>query len=149
MSKRKTEYRLFSKVETITPRDYLELQLNVGKDIKIILTPSACNAVDDGYPNGNKYPKIGYRKEWDQWVKELYEIECTGTSEWNSRNEACAIRWVQKMPGGFLSPREYIYFREYFHDEENKLIVITAREAEHPDFPPSKGLVSSRIKLVY
>jgi len=107
-----TEYRLFSKVETITPRDYLELQLNVD-----------------------------YRKEWDQWVKELYEIECTGTSEWNSRNEACAIRWVQKMPGGFLSPREYIYFREYFHDEENKLIVITAREVEHPEYPPSKGLV--------
>ena len=47
------------------------------------------------------------------------------------------------MPGGFLSPREYIYFREYFHDEDNKLIVITAREAEHPEYPPSKGLVSS------
>jgi len=107
-----TEYRLFSKVETITPRDYLELQLNVD-----------------------------YRKEWDQWVKELYLIECTGTSEWNSRNEACAIRWVQKMPGGFLSPREYIYFREFFHDEENKLIVLTAREADHPEYPPSKGLV--------
>ena len=50
------------------------------------------------------------------------------------------------MPGGFLSPREYIYFREYFHDEENKLIVITAREAEHPEYPPSKGLVST-IKI--
>ena len=77
MSKPKTEYRLFSKVETITPRDYLELQLNVGKDIKItgLLTPSTGNAVnDDGYPNGHKYPKKTTEKNGTNGLKSFMRL---------------------------------------------------------------------------
>ena len=77
MSKPKTEYRLFSKVETITPRDYLELQLNVGKDIKStgMLTPSTGNAVnDDGYPNGHKYPKKTTEKNGTNGLKSFMRL---------------------------------------------------------------------------
>ena len=77
MSKPKTEYRLFSKVETITPRDYLELQLNVGKDIKItgLLTPSTGNAVnDDGYPTGHKYPKKTTEKNGTNGLKSFMRL---------------------------------------------------------------------------
>jgi len=84
---------------------------------------------------------VDYRKEWDKWVKELYLIECTGSSDWNGREEACAIRWIQNMPG-FLTPREYIYLREIFHDKNNKLIILISRECNHKDYPINKKLVS-------
>ena len=77
MSKPKTEYRLFSKVETITPRDYLELQLNVGKDIKLNyqLTPPTGYAVnDDGYPNGHKYPKKTTEKNGTNGLKSFMRL---------------------------------------------------------------------------
>ena len=75
-------------------------------------------------------------------MKELYLIECTGPSEWNNSEEACAVRWVQNMPG-FLAPREYIYLREVFHDRENKIIVLVSRECDHADYPVNKKLVST------
>ena len=79
------------------------------------------------------------RKEWDTWVKELDVLECWEGNGESAAGESCAFRWVQKMPGGLLSPREYIYLREVFHDPENKTVTIIAREL--PGLEPDKKLV--------
>jgi len=80
---------------------------------------------------------IRLRKEWDTWVKELDLLDCSENGEIS--DESCVFRWVQKMPGGLLRAREYIYLREVFHDPKNKTVTIIAREL--PGLDPDKKLV--------
>lgn len=94
-----TEYRLVSRVDHLLASDFLEVQLN-----------------------------IKFRKDWDTWVKELTQLECEEGASRHGPGEACVYRWVQTMPGRLLYPREYIYLREVFHDPEEKLITILARD---------------------
>lgn len=102
-----TEYRLYSKVENIHWRDFLDVQID-------------CD----------------YRKEWDAWVKHLSALECENEKE-AEIGESCVYRWIQKMPGALLSPREYIYHREVFHYPEERTVVIAAKNVLGIDEVPN------------
>lgn len=95
------EYRLWSRVDHLSWKDFLQVQLNVE-----------------------------FRKEWDGYVKELAQLECDESSR---ADESCIFRWVQKMPGGLMYPREYIYLRDVFHDAESKTVTIIQRDI--PGYP--------------
>ena len=133
---RETEYRLFTNVNNISPRDYLELQTNV----ELRATWDTWVKVQDIHvlidQNFNHFPI--FLKIRDIKIVESLTPE---SAQWNGRDEGVVIRWVAKMPA-FLSAREYIYFREVFHNKDDKLIVIVARECDHPQFDQvEKGLV--------
>ena len=142
---RKTEYRLFTKVNNISPRDYLELQTNV----ELRATWDTWVQVKDRHPANIDRPKLIptifsleiFPILWKIRDIKIVESLTPESAQWNGRDEGVVIRWVAKMPA-FLSPREYIYFREVFHNKEDKLIVIVARECDHPQFEQvEKGLV--------
>ena len=142
---RETEYRLFTKVNNISPRDYLELQTNV----ELRATWDTWVQVKDRHPANIYSPKLiptifsleMFPILWKIRDIKIVESLTPESAQWNGRDEGVVIRWVAKMPA-FLSAREYIYFREVFHNKEDKLIVIVARECDHPQFEQvEKGLV--------
>ena len=142
---RETEYRLFTKVNNISPRDYLELQTNV----ELRATWDTWVQVKDRHPANIYRPKLiptifsleMFPILWKIRDIKIVESLTPESAQWNGRDEGVVIRWVAKMPA-FLSAREYIYFREVFHNKEDKLIVIVARECDHPQFEQvEKGLV--------
>lgn len=84
---------------------------------------------------------VELRATWDTWIKSIGIVDTLTDSSWNGHDEGVVIRWVQKMPA-FLSAREYIYIREVFHNRDEKLIAIVARECDHPDHVnQEKGVV--------
>ncbi|XP_072339984.1 phosphatidylcholine transfer protein [Scyliorhinus torazame] len=77
------------------------------------------------------YMDLEYRKQWDSYVKELYEQECDGQK---------VIYWEVKYPFP-LSNRDYVYRRER-HDLDvggRKIWVIVAKCV--PGLPAKSGII--------
>ncbi|XP_026942920.1 phosphatidylcholine transfer protein [Sagmatias obliquidens] len=82
------------------------------------------------------YMDLDYRKQWDQYVKELYEKECNGEA---------VVYWQVKYPFP-MSNRDYVYVRhrrELDH-EGQKIHVILAQSTSVPQFPEKSGVI--RVK---
>ncbi|XP_032354344.1 phosphatidylcholine transfer protein isoform X1 [Camelus ferus] len=82
------------------------------------------------------YMDLDYRKQWDQYVKELYEKECNGQA---------VVYWQVKYPFP-LSDRDYVYLRQRqeLDFEGQKVHVILAQSTSVPQFPEKSGVI--RVK---
>ncbi|XP_031323956.1 phosphatidylcholine transfer protein [Camelus dromedarius] len=82
------------------------------------------------------YMDLDYRKQWDQYVKELYEKECNGQA---------VVYWQVKYPFP-LSDRDYVYVRQRqeLDFEGQKVHVILAQSTSVPQFPEKSGVI--RVK---
>ncbi|XP_069785744.1 phosphatidylcholine transfer protein isoform X3 [Narcine bancroftii] len=79
------------------------------------------------------YMDLEYRKQWDSYVKELYELEHCGEK---------LIYWEVKYPF-LLSNRDYVYRRE-LHDLDingRKIWVISAKSKCVPGLPAKSGMI--------
>ncbi|XP_024613453.1 phosphatidylcholine transfer protein isoform X2 [Neophocaena asiaeorientalis asiaeorientalis] len=79
---------------------------------------------------------LDYRKQWDQYVKELYEKECNGEA---------VVYWEVKYPFP-MSNRDYVYVRQRreLDHEGQKIHVILAQSTSMPQFPEKSGVI--RVK---
>ncbi|XP_043946412.1 phosphatidylcholine transfer protein [Protopterus annectens] len=79
------------------------------------------------------YMDLEYRKQWDNYVKELCEKQC---------NETTLIYWEVKYPFP-LSNRDYVYIRERKDLEINgrKIWVILAKSIDVSECPEKSGIV--------
>lgn len=79
------------------------------------------------------YMDLEYRKQWDGYVKELYEKKC---------NETTVIYWEVKYPFP-MSNRDYVYIRERKDLEVNgrKILLILAKSITVPECPEKSGVV--------
>ncbi|XP_007462980.1 PREDICTED: phosphatidylcholine transfer protein-like [Lipotes vexillifer] len=82
------------------------------------------------------YMDLDYRKQWDQYVKELYEKECNGEA---------VVYWQVKYPFP-MSNRDYVYVRQQreLDHEGQKIHVILAQSTSVPQFPEKSGVI--RVK---
>ncbi|XP_061030904.1 phosphatidylcholine transfer protein isoform X1 [Eubalaena glacialis] len=82
------------------------------------------------------YMDLDYRKQWDQYVKELYEKECNGDA---------VVYWHIKYPFP-MSNRDYVYVRQRreLDHEGQKVHVILAQSTSMPQFPEKSGVI--RVK---
>ncbi|XDA80230.1 hypothetical protein R6Z07F_010203 [Ovis aries] len=82
------------------------------------------------------YMDLAYRKQWDQYVKELYEKE---------RNGETVVYWQVKYPFP-MSNRDYVYVRQRreLDFEGRKVHVILAQSTSEPQFPEKSGVI--RVK---
>ncbi|XP_007121215.1 phosphatidylcholine transfer protein isoform X2 [Physeter macrocephalus] len=82
------------------------------------------------------YMDLDYRKQWDQYVKELYEKECNGE---------VVVYWQVKYPFP-MSNRDYVYVRQRreLDHEGQKIHVILAQSTSMPQFPEKSGVI--RVK---
>ncbi|XP_066877594.1 phosphatidylcholine transfer protein [Kogia breviceps] len=82
------------------------------------------------------YMDLDYRKQWDQYVKELYEKECNGE---------VMVYWQVKYPFP-MSNRDYVYVRQRreLDHEGQKIHVILAQSTSVPQFPEKSGVI--RVK---
>ncbi|KAM5274829.1 phosphatidylcholine transfer protein [Ctenodactylus gundi] len=82
------------------------------------------------------YMDLDYRKQWDQYVKELYEVECSGVS---------AAYWEVKYPFP-MSNRDYVYIRQQreLDVEGRKIYVVLAQSTCLPQLPEKPGVI--RVK---
>ncbi|XP_036693363.1 phosphatidylcholine transfer protein isoform X2 [Balaenoptera musculus] len=82
------------------------------------------------------YVDLDYRKQWDQYVKELYEKECNGEA---------VVYWQVKYPFP-MSNRDYVYVRQRreLDHEGQKIHVILAQSTPVPQFPEKSGVI--RVK---
>ncbi|XP_045155615.1 phosphatidylcholine transfer protein isoform X2 [Echinops telfairi] len=80
---------------------------------------------------------LGYRKQWDQYVKELYEKDC-GDGE-------TVIYWEVKYPFP-MSNRDYVYVRERreLEVEGQKVLVVLARSTATPQCAEKSNVI--RVK---
>ncbi|XP_075417680.1 phosphatidylcholine transfer protein isoform X2 [Tenrec ecaudatus] len=83
------------------------------------------------------YMDLGYRKQWDQYVKELYQQDC-GDGE-------TVIYWEVKYPFP-MSNRDYVYLRERreLEVEGQKVLVVLARSTATPQCAEKSGVI--RVK---
>ncbi|MBZ3882742.1 Phosphatidylcholine transfer protein [Sciurus carolinensis] len=79
------------------------------------------------------YMDLDYRKQWDQYVKELYEKECNGET---------VMYWEVKYPFP-MSNRDYVYIRQRreLDVEGRKIHVVLARSTSEPQFPQRPGVI--------
>ncbi|XP_057573143.1 phosphatidylcholine transfer protein isoform X2 [Hippopotamus amphibius kiboko] len=79
------------------------------------------------------YMDLDYRKQWDQYIKELYEKECNGEA---------VVYWQVKYPFP-MSNRDYVYVRQRRElDHEGwKIHVILAQSTSVPQFPERSGVI--------
>nr|XP_020035103.1 phosphatidylcholine transfer protein isoform X3 [Castor canadensis] len=82
------------------------------------------------------YMDLDYRKQWDQYVKELYEKECSGET---------VVYWEVKYPFP-MSNRDYVYVRQRqdLDVEGRKIHVVLAQSISMPQFPEKSGVI--RVK---
>ncbi|XP_060059761.1 phosphatidylcholine transfer protein isoform X2 [Erinaceus europaeus] len=82
------------------------------------------------------YMDLNYRKQWDSYVKELYEEECDGKN---------VVYWEVNYPFP-MSNRDYVYIRDCreLDWEGQKVYVVLAKSVEVPQFPEKSGVV--RVK---
>ncbi|XP_017654907.1 phosphatidylcholine transfer protein isoform X3 [Nannospalax galili] len=82
------------------------------------------------------YMDLDYRKQWDQYVKELYEMECDGKM---------VAYWEVKYPFP-MSNRDYVYIRQRrdLDVEGRKIHVVLAQSISLPQFPEKSGVI--RVK---
>ncbi|XP_043439939.1 phosphatidylcholine transfer protein isoform X2 [Prionailurus bengalensis] len=79
------------------------------------------------------YMDLDYRKQWDQYVKELYEKECNGET---------VVYWEVKYPFP-MSNRDYIYIRQRqeLDMEGRKIHVVLAQSTSVPQFAERPGVI--------
>uniref|UniRef100_A0A8I3P1T8 Phosphatidylcholine transfer protein n=1 Tax=Canis lupus familiaris TaxID=9615 RepID=A0A8I3P1T8_CANLF len=79
------------------------------------------------------YMDLDYRKQWDQYVKELYEKECNGET---------VVYWQVKYPFP-MSNRDYIYIRQRrdLDLDGRKIHVILAQSTSVPQIAERSGVV--------
>lgn len=79
------------------------------------------------------YMDLDYRKQWDQYVKALYETKFEAGK---------AIYWEVKYPFP-LSSRDYVYIRERqdLNIDGRKIWVILAKSISLPDFTEKPGII--------
>ncbi|KAK1331346.1 hypothetical protein QTO34_009299 [Cnephaeus nilssonii] len=82
------------------------------------------------------YMDLDYRKQWDQYVKELYEKECNGET---------VVYWEVKYPFP-MSNRDYVYIRQRreLDVEGRKIYVVLAQSTSVPQFAERPGVI--RVK---
>lgn len=82
------------------------------------------------------YMDLDYRKQWDQYVKELYEKES---------DEQMVAYWEVKYPFP-LSNRDYVYTRQRrdLDVDGRKIYVVLAQSISAPQFPEKSGVI--RVK---
>ncbi|XP_004859844.1 phosphatidylcholine transfer protein isoform X3 [Heterocephalus glaber] len=79
------------------------------------------------------YMDLDYRKQWDQYVKEIYEKECNGET---------VTYWEMKYPFP-MSNRDYVYIRQRrdLNVEGRKIHVVLAQSISLPQFPEKSGVI--------
>ncbi|KAG7274895.1 hypothetical protein CRUP_018531 [Coryphaenoides rupestris] len=82
------------------------------------------------------YMDLGYRKQWDTYVRELQEKEF---------DDHTAIYWVVKYPFP-MSDRDYVYIRERkdFQVEGRTIYVVLARSSPNTPLAEKSGVI--RVK---
>ncbi|XP_035889600.1 phosphatidylcholine transfer protein isoform X2 [Phyllostomus discolor] len=82
------------------------------------------------------YMDLDYRKQWDQYVKELYEKECGGQT---------VVYWEVKYPFP-MSNRDYVYIRQQQELDVGgrKIYVVLAQSVSVPQFAERPGVI--RVK---
>nr|KAF6458043.1 phosphatidylcholine transfer protein [Rousettus aegyptiacus] len=82
------------------------------------------------------YMDLDYRKQWDQYVKELYEKECDGK---------IVVYWEVKYPFP-MSNRDYVYIRQRrdLDMEGRKIHVVLAQSTSVPQFAERPDVI--RVK---
>ncbi|XP_008072657.1 phosphatidylcholine transfer protein isoform X2 [Carlito syrichta] len=82
------------------------------------------------------YMDLDYRKQWDQYVKELYEQECDGET---------VVYWEVKYPFP-MSNRDYVYVRQQreLDVEGRKIHVVLAQSTSVPQLGERPGVI--RVK---
>nr|XP_045013841.1 phosphatidylcholine transfer protein isoform X2 [Jaculus jaculus] len=82
------------------------------------------------------YMDLEYRKQWDQYVKELYEKDCDGQM---------VAYWEVKYPFPMCN-RDYVYIRQRrdLDVEGRKIHVVLAKSISVPQFPEKSGVI--RVK---
>ncbi|XP_008995577.1 phosphatidylcholine transfer protein isoform X4 [Callithrix jacchus] len=82
------------------------------------------------------YMDVNYRKQWDQYVKELYEQECNGET---------VVYWEVKYPFP-MSNRDYVYLRQRrdLDVEGRKIHVVLAQSTSVPQLGERSGVI--RVK---
>nr|XP_012315886.1 phosphatidylcholine transfer protein isoform X1 [Aotus nancymaae] len=82
------------------------------------------------------YMDLNYRKQWDQYVKELYEQECNGET---------VVYWEVKYPFP-MSNRDYVYLRQRrdLDVEGRKIHVVLAQSTSVPQLGERSGVI--RVK---
>ncbi|XP_066120106.1 phosphatidylcholine transfer protein [Saccopteryx bilineata] len=82
------------------------------------------------------YMDLDYRKQWDQYVKELYEKECGGET---------MVYWEVKYPFP-MSNRDYVYVRQRqeLDVEGRKIYVVLAQSSAQPHLAERPGVI--RVK---
>ncbi|KAG7459348.1 hypothetical protein MATL_G00209690 [Megalops atlanticus] len=82
------------------------------------------------------YMDLAYRKQWDGYVKELYEKDYDGQT---------VIYWEVKYPFP-LSNRDYVYMRErrLLEPEGRRIWVVLAQSSSVPQCPEKSGIL--RVK---
>nr|XP_028692166.1 phosphatidylcholine transfer protein isoform X6 [Macaca mulatta] len=82
------------------------------------------------------YMDLDYRKQWDQYVKELYEQECNGQT---------VVYWEVKYPFP-MSNRDYVYLRQRrdLDMEGRKIHVVLAQSTSVPQLVERSGVI--RVK---
>ncbi|KAM4823806.1 phosphatidylcholine transfer protein isoform X1 [Urocitellus parryii] len=76
---------------------------------------------------------LGYRKQWDQYVSELYEKECDGET---------LVYWQVAYPFPMYN-RDYVYIRQLreLDLEGRKIYVILAKSTSSSQFPERSGVI--------
>lgn len=79
------------------------------------------------------YMDLDYRKQWDQFVKELYEKECNGKT---------VVYWQVKYPFP-MSNRDYVYIRQRrdLDMDGQKIHVVLAQSTSVPQIPERSDVV--------
>lgn len=79
------------------------------------------------------YMDLDYRKQWDEYVEELYEEECNGET---------VVYWQVKYPFP-MSNRDYVYIRELreLDVEGREIRVILARSTSRRQLPERSGVI--------
>ncbi|XP_053426052.1 phosphatidylcholine transfer protein [Nycticebus coucang] len=82
------------------------------------------------------YMDVAYRKQWDQYVQELYERECNGQT---------VVYWEMKCPFPF-SNRDYVFIRQRRELDVagRKIHVVLSRSTLVPQLGEKSGVV--RVK---
>ncbi|XP_064223649.1 phosphatidylcholine transfer protein isoform X1 [Aotus nancymaae] len=82
------------------------------------------------------YMDLNYRKQWDQYVKALYEQECNGET---------VVYWEVKYPFP-MSNRDYVYLRQRrdLDVEGRKIHVVLAQSTSVPQLGERSGVI--RVK---
>ncbi|KAM9209133.1 phosphatidylcholine transfer protein [Dugong dugon] len=82
------------------------------------------------------YLDLDYRKQWDQYVREVYEKEYNGET---------VVYWEVKYPFP-MSNRDYVYLRQRqeLEMEGQKIYVILAQSTSVPQFAEKPGVI--RVK---